>query len=71
MTTLSSVIPSNIIWGDRVEEDRLTHNNDSEADQSQCLWTPSSEWVTSPPKIASVSELSSRQRFGTISSEHQ
>jgi hypothetical protein len=59
-TTLSAVTPSNIRWGDRVEEDRLTHGSDSEGDQTQFPWTPSSEGVTGAPRIASVSELSSR-----------
>jgi hypothetical protein len=70
MTTLSVVTPSNIRWGDRVEEDRLTHNSDSEGEQTQCPWT-SSEWVTGPPRIASVSEQPSRQRVGATTSEHQ
>jgi hypothetical protein len=70
VTTLSAVTPSNIRWGDRVEEDRLTHNSDSEGEQTQCPW-PSSEWVTGPPRIASVSELLSRQRVGATTSEHQ
>jgi hypothetical protein len=30
-----------------------------------------SEWVTGPPSIALVSELSSRQRVGAIASKHQ
>jgi hypothetical protein len=29
MNTLSVVTPSNIIWGDRVEDDLLTHSSDS------------------------------------------
>jgi hypothetical protein len=28
ITTLSTITPSNTRWGDRVEEDRLTHNSD-------------------------------------------
>jgi hypothetical protein len=36
MTTLPIVTPSNIRWGDKVEEDRLTHKNDSKRDQTQC-----------------------------------
>jgi hypothetical protein len=55
VTTLYVVTPSNIRWGDKVEEDRLTHSSDSEGDQTQCPWTPSSEWVTGPPRIASIS----------------
>jgi hypothetical protein len=39
VTTLSVVTPSNIRWGDRVDEDRLTHNNDSEGEKTQCPWT--------------------------------
>jgi hypothetical protein len=70
VTTLSAVTPSNIRWGDKVEEDRLTHSSDSEGDQTQFPWTPS-EWVTGPPRIASVSELPSRQRVGATASEHQ
>jgi hypothetical protein len=34
MNTLSAITPSNIIWGEIFEEDRLTHNNDSEGDQT-------------------------------------
>ena len=70
MTTLSAITPSNIRWGDRVEEDRLTHNSDSEGDDTQCPWT-SSEWVIGPPSIATVSEQPSRQRFGAITLVHQ
>jgi hypothetical protein len=70
MTTLSAITPSNISWGDRVDEDRLTHNNDSEGDETQCPWT-SSEWVTGPPSIATVSEQPSRQRVGATTSVHQ
>jgi hypothetical protein len=71
VTTLFVVTPSSIRWGDRVEEDRLTHSSDSEGDQTQFPWTPSSEGVTGPPRIASVSELSRRQRVGATTSEHQ
>jgi hypothetical protein len=60
VTTLFAVTPSNIGWGDKVEEDRLTHSSDSEGDQTQFPWTPSSEGVISPPRITSVSELPSR-----------
>jgi hypothetical protein len=59
ITTLSAITPSNISCGDIVHEDRLTHNIDSDRDQTQCPWT-SSEWVISPPSIAIVSEQSSR-----------
>jgi hypothetical protein len=65
MTTLFVVTPSSIRWGDRVEEDRLTHSSDSEGAQTQVSRTPSSEGVTGPPRIASVSELSSRHIFQT------
>jgi hypothetical protein len=70
ITTLSAITPSSTRWGDRVDEDRLTHNSDSEGDRTQCPWT-SSEWVTGPPSIATVSEKSSRQRVGAIASMHQ
>jgi hypothetical protein len=70
VTTLSAITPSNIRWGDRVEDDRLTHNSNSEGEQTQCPWT-SSEWVTGPPMIASVSKQLSRQRVGATASEHQ
>jgi hypothetical protein len=33
-TTLSIVTPSNIRWGDRVEENLLTHSSDLEGDQT-------------------------------------
>jgi hypothetical protein len=56
-TTLSVVTPSNIRWGDRVEEDLLNHNSDSEGTQTQFSWTPSSG-VTVPPGTTLVSELS-------------
>jgi hypothetical protein len=69
ITTLSTITPSNISWGDRVEEDLLTHSSDSEGDQTQCPWI-ASEWVTGPPSIATVSEQSSRQRVGATTSEH-
>jgi hypothetical protein len=36
ITTLSTITPSNISWGDRVDEDCLTHSSDSEGDQTQC-----------------------------------
>jgi hypothetical protein len=36
LTTLSAITPSSTRWVDRVEEDRLMHNSDSEGDQSQC-----------------------------------
>jgi hypothetical protein len=67
IATLSTITPSSISWGDRVDEDRLTHNSDSEGDQIQCPWTDS-EWVTGPPSIATVSEQPSRQvlRFGYL-----
>jgi hypothetical protein len=54
-TTLSSITPSNTRWRDKVDEDRLTHNSDSEGDETQCPWT-SSERVTGPPMIDIVSE---------------
>jgi hypothetical protein len=56
-TTLSVVTPSNINWGDRVEEDLLTHNSDSKGAQTHFSWTPSLE-VTGPPGTTLVSELS-------------
>jgi hypothetical protein len=68
-TSLSDVTPSNIRWGDRVEEDLLTHSSDSEGAQTQFSWTPSSR-VTGPPGTTSVSELP-RQRVGAGDSEHQ
>jgi hypothetical protein len=70
ITTLSTITPSSISWGDRVDEDCLTHNSDLEGDQTQCPWT-SSGWVTGPPNIATVSEQSSRQRVGATTSVHQ
>jgi hypothetical protein len=59
VSTLSVVTPSNIRWGNRVDEDRLNHNSDSEGDETQCPWT-SSKWVIGPPRIATVSEQLSR-----------
>jgi hypothetical protein len=64
------VTPSSIRWGDRVEDELLTHTSNSEGAQTQVSWTPSSEGVTGPPRTASVSELS-RQRAGARASEHQ
>jgi hypothetical protein len=32
ISTLSTITPSNISWGYRVDEDRLTHSSDSEGD---------------------------------------
>jgi hypothetical protein len=57
MTTLSVVTPSNIIWGDIVEEDRLNLSSDLEEAQTEVSSTPSLEGVTSPPGTTSVSEL--------------
>jgi hypothetical protein len=70
VTTLSTITPSSTRWGDRVDEDRLTHSSDSKREQTQCPWT-SSKWVTGPPSIATVSEQSSRQRVGATASMHQ
>jgi hypothetical protein len=56
-SSLSTVTPSNVRWGDRVEEDLLTHSSDSEGAQTQVLWTPFSG-VTGPTMTTSVSELS-------------
>jgi hypothetical protein len=70
IATLSTITPSSISWGDKVDEDRVTHSSDSEGDQTQCPWTDS-EWVTGPPSIATVSEQYSRQRDGAIASVHQ
>jgi hypothetical protein len=70
MTTLSAITPSNTRWGDRVDEGRLTHNNYSEGDDTQCPWT-TSEWVTGPPSIATISNQPSRQRVGATTSVHQ
>jgi hypothetical protein len=69
-TSLSVVTPSNIIWGDKFEEDILTHRSDSEGAHTQVLSTPSSEGVTGLPKKTPVSELS-RQRVGVGASENQ
>jgi hypothetical protein len=68
-TTLSVVTPSHIKWGDRVEDDLLTHISDSEGAQTQFSSTQSSG-VNGPPGTTSVSELS-RQRVGAGASEHQ
>jgi hypothetical protein len=57
VSSLSVVTPSSVRWGDRVEEDLLTHSSDSEGAQTQFSWTPSSG-VTGPPGTTSVSELS-------------
>ena len=70
IATLSTITPSSTSWGDRVDEDRLTHNSDSEGDQSQCPGT-ASEWVTGPPSIATVLEQSSRHRVGATTLVHQ
>jgi hypothetical protein len=35
MTTLSVITPSKTRWGDIVNEDRLTHNSDSEGYETQ------------------------------------
>ena len=61
--------PSNIRWGDRIEEDLLTQSIDLERAQTQFSRTPSSG-VTVPPGTTSVSELS-RQRVGAGTSEHE
>jgi hypothetical protein len=66
---LSVDTPSSGRWGDRVEEELLTHSIDSMAAQTQFSRTPSSG-VTGPPETASVSELL-RQRVGVGASEHQ
>jgi hypothetical protein len=42
-SSLFVVTPSSIRWGDRVEDDLLTHTSDSEGAQTQVSWTPSSE----------------------------
>jgi hypothetical protein len=62
ISSLSTVTPSNVKWGDRVEEDLLTHNSDSEGAHTQFSWKPSLG-VTGPPGTTLVSELS-RQRVG-------
>jgi hypothetical protein len=67
-TNLLVVTPSNIRWGDKVEEDLLTHSSDSEGAQTQFSWTPSSG-VTGPPETALVLELP-RQRVGAKALEH-
>jgi hypothetical protein len=67
---LSVITPSIIRWGDRVEDDLLTHSSDSEGAQTQVSWTPYSEGVTGPPRTTLVSELP-RQRVGAGASEHQ
>jgi hypothetical protein len=61
--------PSNVRWGDRVEEDLLTQSIDSEGAQTLFFRTPSTR-VTGPLGTASVSKLS-RQRVGVAASEHQ
>jgi hypothetical protein len=33
-TTLSVITPSSTRWGDRVDEDRLTHSSDSKGDET-------------------------------------
>jgi hypothetical protein len=55
-TTLSVVTPSGIRWGDRVEEDLLTHSSDLEGAQTQFSWTPSLG-VIGPQGSTSVSKL--------------
>jgi hypothetical protein len=55
-TSLLVVTPSNVRWGDRVEEDQLNHSSDSEGARTQFSWTPSSG-VTGPLETTSVSEL--------------
>jgi hypothetical protein len=69
VTTFSVVTPSTIRWGDRVEDDLLTHSSNSEGAQTQVSWTPYSEGVTGPPRTTSISNLS-RQRVGARASEH-
>jgi hypothetical protein len=68
-SSLSVVTPSNIRWGDKVEEDLLTHSSDLEGAQTQFSWKPYSR-VTGPPVTNSVSELL-RQKVGAGASEHQ
>jgi hypothetical protein len=34
MTNLSAITPSSLSWGDRVDEDRLTHSSDSKGDET-------------------------------------
>ena len=53
---LSTDTPFNGRWGDRVEEDLLTHSSDSEGAQTQFSWTPPSG-VIGPPGATSVSDL--------------
>jgi hypothetical protein len=69
-TSLLVVTPSNIIWGDRVEDELLNHSSDSEGAQTQVSWTPYSEGVTGPPRTTSVSEFL-RQRVGAGASKNQ
>jgi hypothetical protein len=68
-SSLSDVTPSSVRWGDRVEEDLLTHSSDSEEAQTQVSWTPSLG-VTGLPGTTSVSEFP-RQRVGAWALEHQ
>jgi hypothetical protein len=44
VTTLYAITPSNTIWGDIVDEDRLTHTSDLEGDETWCPCT-FSKWV--------------------------
>jgi hypothetical protein len=67
--SLSVVTPSSVRWGDRVEEDLLTHSSDSEGAQTHFSLIPSS-WVNGPLGTASFSEFS-RQRVGAGDLEHQ
>jgi hypothetical protein len=39
-TTFIVVTPSNIRWGDKVEDDLFNHSSDSKGDQTQFSWTP-------------------------------
>jgi hypothetical protein len=66
---LSVDAPSNIRWGEIVEEDLLNQSRDSEGAQTQFFRTPSSE-VTSPLGTTSVSEFL-RQRVVAGVLEHQ
>jgi hypothetical protein len=68
-SSLSVVTPSNIRWGDKVEDELLTHSSDLEGDQTQFPLTPSAG-VTGSPRTTSVSELP-RQRVGAGASGHQ
>jgi hypothetical protein len=70
VTTLFSITPSNTSWGDKVDEDRLNHNIDSEGEKTHRPWT-SSKWVTGSSSIATVSEQPSRKRVGATTSVHQ